>query len=95
MDSYQELAIEAREIWLSWNKAIASSDPSSLPDGLTPEDTLIQICGCYFLAEGPTLNSFYKQSLDTMEKTAPDFRKMQFVKVYARPDGDVACTFSF
>jgi uncharacterized membrane protein len=81
MSSYQRLAIEARDIWLSWNKEIESSSPSDLPAGLTPKDKLLHICGSYFLAEGAKLQNFYAESLDTMKKTAPDFRKMQFVKV--------------
>ncbi|KND91998.1 L-pipecolate oxidase [Tolypocladium ophioglossoides CBS 100239] len=77
---YQALAIEARDVWLSWNKRIAESGPSDLPAGLTPEDKLLDMCGCYFLAAGPTLRGSYAESLDTMERTAPEFRKMQFVK---------------
>ena len=71
----------ARDFWLSWNKEIAESNLSQLPDGLTPEDKLFYICGSYFLAEGPELPDYYADSLRTMEKTAPEFRKMQFVKV--------------
>ncbi|TPX13733.1 uncharacterized protein E0L32_005936 [Thyridium curvatum] len=77
---YQDLAIEARNYWLSWNKAVAELDASSLPEGLTPEDKLFLECGSYFLAEGPTLRDYYAESLETMGKTAPEFRKMQFVK---------------
>jgi hypothetical protein len=79
---YQKLAIEARDIWLSWNKEISESSPADLPAGLSPEDKLLHICGSYFLAEGMKLNDFYSDSLAMMEKTAPDFRKMQFVKVH-------------
>ncbi|KAF4461055.1 sarcosine oxidase [Fusarium albosuccineum] len=77
---YQDLAIQARDLWLSWNKTIAESSSSELPEGLNPEDKLFYICGSYFLAEGPDLRDYYAESLDTMEKTAPEFRKMQFVK---------------
>lgn len=79
--SYQDLAIEARDTWLSWDKAVKESDPSLLPPGLTPEDRLFFNCGSYFLAEGAELRDYYAQSLATMEKTAPEFRKMQFIKV--------------
>ncbi|KAJ4186392.1 hypothetical protein NW755_007687 [Fusarium falciforme] len=83
---YQDLAIEARDFWLSWNKAIAEANASDLPEGLTPEDKLFYICGSYFLAEGPELRDYYADSLKTMEKTAPEFRRMQFVKacIYAK-----------
>lgn len=81
--SYQDLAIEARNYWLSWNKAITEAGPKDLPEGLTPEDKLFYNCGCYFLAEGPELRDYYADSLTTMEATAPEFRKMQFVKVRA------------
>lgn len=79
--SYQDLAIEARAIWLSWNKNIEESTSSQLPSGLEPDDKLLHECGNYFLAEGPELCDFYKESLDLMEKTAPDVRKTQFLKV--------------
>ncbi|KAL6364493.1 hypothetical protein LRP88_01894 [Fusarium phalaenopsidis] len=83
---YQDLAIEARDFWLSWNKAITEANVSDLPKGLTPEDKLFYICGSYFLAEGPELRDYYADSLKTMEKTAPEFRRMQFVKacIYAK-----------
>ncbi|KPM38583.1 hypothetical protein AK830_g8002 [Neonectria ditissima] len=77
---YQDLAIEARDFWLSWNKAIAESKSDELPAGLSPEDKLFYVCGSYFLAEGPQLPPYYVESLATMEKTAPEFRKMQFLK---------------
>lgn len=77
---YQDLAIEARDIWLSWNKHVARSAPSELPNGLTPEDTLLLECGNYFVAAGPELVPFYRESLETMERTAPEMRSMQFVK---------------
>ncbi|KAJ2971409.1 hypothetical protein NQ176_g7703 [Zarea fungicola] len=77
---YQKLAIEARNIWLEWTERIKTSLPSELPDGLTPEDKLLHVCGSYFLAEGTKLPAYYSDSLATMEKTAPEFRKMQFLK---------------
>ncbi|KAJ4251820.1 hypothetical protein NW762_011117 [Fusarium torreyae] len=75
---YQDLAIVARDFWLSWNKDIAESNLSQLPDGLTPDDKLFYICGSHFLAEGPELPGYYADSLRTMEETAPEFREMQF-----------------
>ena len=75
-------------MWLSWNQAIAESALCDLPEGLTPEDTLLYICGSYFLAEGRDLQPFYAQSLTTMERTAPEMRKMQFVKVST----DIGCS---
>ncbi|KAI8654068.1 DAO domain-containing protein [Fusarium sp. Ph1] len=83
---YQDLAIEARDFWLSWNKAITEANVSDLPKGLTPEDKLFYICGSYFLAEGPELRDYYADSLKTMEKTAPEFRRMQFVKGNAQDE---------
>ena len=79
--SYQDLAIQARDYWLAWDKAVTESDGSNLPEGLTPEDKLFYVCGQYFLAEGPELRDYYVESLTTMEKTAPEVRKMQFIKV--------------
>ncbi|KAH7379943.1 FAD dependent oxidoreductase [Cadophora sp. MPI-SDFR-AT-0126] len=78
--NYQDMAIECRDIWLSWNKVIAKSDLSDLPSGLTPEDKLLYTCGTYFVSEGREMNQFYKESLDAMAKTAPESRKMQFLK---------------
>lgn len=82
LHSYQDLAIEARDIWLSWNNKVAESSPSQLPGGLSPDDKLLHECGSFFLAEGAELQDFYRESLDTMEKTAPEFRNMQFVRVW-------------
>lgn len=68
-------------MWLEWNQAIKEGTASDLPDGITPEDELLIVCGSYFLAEGPTLRKFYTESLEMMEKEAPDSRSLQFVKV--------------
>lgn len=78
---YQDLALKARDIWLSWNQTIRESSPDDLPEGLSPDDKLLYLCGSYFLAEGPNLREFYDQSLRTMQETASGQRKMQFVKV--------------
>ncbi|KAJ5102233.1 hypothetical protein NUU61_004455 [Penicillium alfredii] len=77
---YQALAIEARDTWLAWNEAIAQSPSADLPAGLTPDDKLLYHCGSYFLAEGGKLRDFYEKSLQTMQDTAPENRKMQFVR---------------
>ncbi|KPM45240.1 hypothetical protein AK830_g1280 [Neonectria ditissima] len=77
---YQSLAVEARDMWLAWDKAIAESAPSKLPPGLTSDDKLLHVCGCYFIGEGRELQGYNAECLETMAKTAPEFRKMQFVK---------------
>jgi hypothetical protein len=79
--SYQSLAIEARDIWLAWNESIKNMSSSELPDGLTPEDKLLHVCGCYFLGEGREMLGYIAECLDLMGRTAPDFREMQFAKV--------------
>ncbi|KAJ9647650.1 hypothetical protein H2204_000280, partial [Knufia peltigerae] len=77
---YQNLAIEARKLWLSWNQEISESPASDLPLGLAPDDKVLDLCGNFFLAEGPELRQFYKDSLSVMEKLEPECRKLQFVK---------------
>lgn len=79
--SSQDLALEARDIWLEWNRAIKESRPSDLPQPLTPEDELLVLCGVFHLADGPKLAGRYVDSLNTMEETAPTYRNLQFVKV--------------
>ncbi|OJJ07021.1 hypothetical protein ASPVEDRAFT_154944 [Aspergillus versicolor CBS 583.65] len=77
----QDLAFEARDIWLQWNKEIRESDPSALPPSLTTEDELLTVCGLYNLADGDEMIDFYKTSLSSVEATAPKgFRDLQFVK---------------
>ncbi|KND95189.1 L-pipecolate oxidase [Tolypocladium ophioglossoides CBS 100239] len=78
---YQQLAIEARDIWQAWTETVMASSPPELPEGLTPEDKLLHVCGSYFLDEGTVLRGYYKDSLAAMEKTAPEFRKMLFLKL--------------
>ncbi|KAJ0352115.1 hypothetical protein COL154_012655 [Colletotrichum chrysophilum] len=77
---YQNLALEAKYMWLSWNKAVAETASSDLPPGLSPEDKLLHLCGAYFLAEGSDMRDYYAESLELMSKTTPDHRKMLFVK---------------
>lgn len=48
---------------------------------MAPDDKLLHICGLYFLVEGQNLCDFYEKSLKTMEKTAPEYRKQEFVRV--------------
>ncbi|KAM5341440.1 hypothetical protein ACJ41O_014471 [Fusarium nematophilum] len=66
--------------------------PSRTPAGLTPEDQLLHVCGCYFIGQGRELQGENAQSLETMAKLAPDFRKMQFVKV---PDDSLIFEYWF
>ena len=79
--SNQDLALEARDIWLEWNRAIKESRPSELPHPLTPEDELLTLCGVYHLADGPDMIPRYVENLRVMEDTAPRFRDLQFIKV--------------
>ncbi|KEF51993.1 uncharacterized protein A1O9_11983 [Exophiala aquamarina CBS 119918] len=77
---YQGLALQARDIWLQWNKEIRESSASNLPPGLTPDDKVIDLCGNYFLAHGRELEGFHKESLDMMQREAPQAREQQFIK---------------
>lgn len=79
--SYQNLAIEVRPAWLEWNQQIARSPPAELPSGLEPDDKLLHECGNCYIAEGPDLHQHFKNSLETMEREAPEYRKTQFLKV--------------
>lgn len=76
----QDLALEARDIWLEWNKTIKESRPEDLPQPLTPEDELLKLCGVYHMADGPELIPRYVENLQVMEQTAPSFRNLQFIK---------------
>ncbi|OJJ31433.1 hypothetical protein ASPWEDRAFT_141671 [Aspergillus wentii DTO 134E9] len=76
----QDLALEARDVWLEWNRAIKESRPSDLPFPLTPEDKLLTLCGVYHLADGKEMIGRYVENLNVMEKTAPSFRDLQFIK---------------
>lgn len=82
--SSQNLALEARDIWLEWNRSIKESCVSDLPHPLTPEDELLTLCGVYHLADGPSMIERYVENLRVMEDTAPTFRDLQFIKVRAR-----------
>lgn len=79
--SLQALALEARDMWLEWDRDIQTCPESDLPPGLSCEDKLLNICGCYFLAEGSTLRSFYREGLETSARETPQWRELQFVKV--------------
>ncbi|OGE50367.1 hypothetical protein PENARI_c017G11325 [Penicillium arizonense] len=76
----QDLALEARDIWLEWNRSIKESCVSDLPHPLTPEDELLTLCGVYHLADGPNMIERYVENLRVMEDTAPTFRELQFIK---------------
>lgn len=82
MYSSQDLALEARDIWLEWNRAIKESRPNDLPRPLTPEDELLTVCGVYHMADGAELCDLYKKNLQVMSDTAPSFRDLQFIKVF-------------
>jgi hypothetical protein len=82
--SSQDLALEARDIWLEWNRSIKESCVSDLPHPLTPEDELLSLCGVYHLADGPNMIERYVENLRVMEDTAPTFRDLQFIKVRGR-----------
>lgn len=69
-------------MWMEWNRKIAGSVDSELPNGLSSDDKLLHDCGNYFIAEGPDLAQFYEDSLRTMKGTAPEVRKTQFIKVH-------------
>lgn len=84
--SSQDLALEARDIWLEWNRAIKESNTANLPKPLTPEDELLKICGVYHLADGPKMIPRYVDNLKAMEETAPSFRDLQFLKVRIDPE---------
>lgn len=75
------MAIEARDMWLSWNEEIASSDPRALPAGLQPDDKLLLTCGCYYVGDGKELREYYAESLRSISRSAPGFRDGQFIKV--------------
>jgi sarcosine oxidase / L-pipecolate oxidase len=83
---YQDMAIEARNMWMSWNNAIASSDASALPPGLEPDDKLLHECGCYYVGDGQDMKDYYAESLRSIERTAPHLRKKQFIK--GRPEDE-------
>ncbi|CAG8207395.1 unnamed protein product [Penicillium salamii] len=76
----QDLALEARDFWLEWNRAIRKSQKSDLPLPLSPEDELLTLCGVYHLADGPNMIPRYVENLRVMEDTAPSFRDLQFIK---------------
>ncbi|KAJ5111990.1 hypothetical protein N7532_000035 [Penicillium argentinense] len=76
----QDLALEAKEIWLQWNKEIRNSRTCDLPQPLKPEDELLLNCGLFHLADGPEMIDRYVENLRVMEETAPSFRDLQFVK---------------
>lgn len=73
--------MEARDIWLQWNRDIKESRESDLPRPLTPEDELLKLCGVFHLADGPEMIPRYVENLRVMEDTAPSFRDLQFIKV--------------
>lgn len=86
--SYQDLALEARNIWLEWNQAIKESRPSDLPQPLTPEDELLLLCGLYRMADGPDMIPRYVEYL-----RAPAV--YQGTDIQARSRETYGCSFFF
>ncbi|KAF2165580.1 hypothetical protein M409DRAFT_66997 [Zasmidium cellare ATCC 36951] len=78
---YQDLAIEARDMWMAWNEQIAGAKEAELPKPLTPHDKLLEECGVYYLSSGEgKLTSHFQQSLDTLAETAPSIRQRIYLK---------------
>jgi FAD dependent oxidoreductase. len=74
---YQRLATEARRIWLDWNAQSASSAPSDLPTGLSPQDRLFEDCGFMRIGLDAELTEFEKTTLEGFEREA--LRATQYV----------------
>lgn len=74
---YQRFATEARRIWLDWNAQIASSTPSDLPQGLSPQDRLFEDCGFMRIGLDAELTEFEKTTLEGFEREG--LRDTQYV----------------
>lgn len=72
---YQNLALEALEVWKEWNKELATS--TNLPAGLSRGDTLYVNNGSLAMFTTPELPPFQQQSLDNI--TAAGQGHTQFV----------------
>jgi sarcosine oxidase/L-pipecolate oxidase len=72
---YQNLALQALEVWKEWNKELAAS--TDLPNGLTREDVLYVNSGSLNIFTTPELPLFEQQSLDNI--TAAGKGHTQFV----------------
>lgn len=72
--------MEARKMWLAWNEDIRSRKQEDLPSCIAPGDKLLDICGVYHLADGRDLLPRYAADLESMKRTAKDFREQQFRK---------------
>ncbi|KAF2167794.1 hypothetical protein M409DRAFT_65895 [Zasmidium cellare ATCC 36951] len=76
----QDLALEARKIWLQWNEQIRTSKPSDLPAPLTPDDEVLVNCGVFHLADKREMFPRYQTNLKATAETAPEFRDLMYIK---------------
>ncbi|KAL1667097.1 FAD dependent oxidoreductase-domain-containing protein [Schizophyllum commune] len=67
---YQKLAFEARDIWVQWNKDLASTPREDLPEALTPEMTIFHECGVVRIPHYPTapVTEFEKEGMKTLSE---------------------------
>ncbi|KAL0943099.1 sarcosine oxidase [Colletotrichum truncatum] len=76
----QNLAVEARDIWLKWNEQIRKSKQSDLPPPLAPSDELLVRCGVFRLADTAHLHPRYATDLAVTQESQPSFREYMYVK---------------
>ncbi|KAK4496048.1 hypothetical protein PRZ48_013317 [Zasmidium cellare] len=78
---YQDLAIEARDMWMSWNDQIANTNEADLAKPLMPRDRLLEECGVFYLSSGEDkLDTHSQQSLNTLAQTAASIRRQIYPK---------------
>ncbi|KAL1723076.1 FAD dependent oxidoreductase-domain-containing protein [Schizophyllum commune] len=65
---YQKLAFEARDIWMQWNKDLASTPREDLPEALSPGMTIFHECGVVRIPHHPTapVTEFEKEGMKTL-----------------------------
>ncbi|KAK8846509.1 hypothetical protein IAR55_005595 [Kwoniella newhampshirensis] len=63
---YEQLALKALPIWLEWTKTVHDASPADLPDGLTPEDDLLDLCGCMRLCEGEKETEYHRVNVESV-----------------------------
>ena len=80
---YERLAYKALPIWQEWTKTVHDSQPKDLPEGLSPEDTLLVLCGVMRLGEGRQVSRYYRDILEGVEKGGR--RDRVFMLVGAHP----------
>lgn len=78
---YQRLALEAGEIWKTWNEDLASSN--DLPSGLKPSDKLWYSTGMLRMSDTKEYGEFELRTLENMKKEG--LRELQFMCDH--PDG--------